>query len=275
MSDYEMPVAKLLDYELDNENETSSLDWPDYVDLFQLTLDHGSELIRMATDRELQDGWAPIHAWRSLGQLGAVEAVEPLLNLDADHFDFEYWDWYSEEIPQVVALIGPSAIPKIGNVLANPTSEWKWISAIDCVKHIYQKHPQTRSDLIGILQPCLANFAQNTPDFNGFLISGLCDLKAVEAAETIEQAFAAKAVDLSIAGDWLEVQVELGLKKRSEVPMRGFSATEAFELSKEAIAIRRFVERTMNRSQPKGFGSKNQASQKKVKQTKKDKKKKK
>jgi hypothetical protein len=271
MSNYQMPVARLLDYELDYEN--NSRDWPDYVELFGLTTEHIAELIRMAIDPNLHDGWAPVHAWRSLGQLGAIEAVEPLLNLGDDHFDLDYWDWYSEEIPQVVALIGPSAVPKIKNVLATPTSDWRWISAIDCVKSIYQKHPQTRQDLIVVLQQQLANFAQNTPDFNGFMIAGLCDLEAVEAAETIEQAFAAKAVDFTITGDWLEVQVELGFKKRSEVPIRGFRPTEAFELSAEAKALRRYAELRMQRSQPKGFGGQKQANQKKTKKTKRAKKK--
>ena len=40
----------------------------------------------MATDEELNQGdsdsqefWSPVHAWRALGQLKAVQALEPIL----------------------------------------------------------------------------------------------------------------------------------------------------------------------------------------------------
>jgi hypothetical protein len=39
----------------------------------------------------------------------------------------------------------------------------------------------------------------------------------VESAAAIERAFAAKRVDLTITGDWNEVQVDLGLKTRAEI----------------------------------------------------------
>lgn len=39
----------------------------------------------------------------------------------------------------------------------------------------------------------------------------LTDLKAVEAASIMEEAFAADTVDLSIQGDWEDTQIRLGL----------------------------------------------------------------
>ena len=49
---------------------------------------HIPELIKMATDEELNQGdsdsqvvWSPVHAWRALGQLKASEALEHLLGL--------------------------------------------------------------------------------------------------------------------------------------------------------------------------------------------------
>ena len=46
---------------------------------------------------------------------------------------------------------------------------------------------------------------------NGFLVSQLTRLKAVEAAETIERAFAANRVEDEIAGYWGTVRRELGV----------------------------------------------------------------
>jgi hypothetical protein len=46
---------------------------------------------------------------------------------------------------------------------------------------------------------------------NSYLISSLINLRAVEAAPLMEEAFAANHVDISIVGDWEDVQIELGL----------------------------------------------------------------
>ena len=90
----------------------------DYVAEFQLTPAHIPELIRLAAmwadpqDDWPEDGpiWAPVHAWRALAQLGAVEAVTPLLEMSSDlHYD----DWQFEDFPHVFALIGAGAIPPL------------------------------------------------------------------------------------------------------------------------------------------------------------------
>ena len=82
-SDYLPPVSRLLDL---GECKWGK-DWLDYASL-GITSEHIPALIQLATDsRYLDDasegseGWAPIHAWRALGQLKSVEAVEPLLGL--------------------------------------------------------------------------------------------------------------------------------------------------------------------------------------------------
>jgi hypothetical protein len=49
---------------------------------------------------------------------------------------------------------------------------------------------------------------------NGFAISALIDLRAVEAIGTIRNAFRRNAVDLTIAGDAEDVEIELGLRDR-------------------------------------------------------------
>ncbi|HME26081.1 MAG TPA: hypothetical protein VKI44_32910, partial [Acetobacteraceae bacterium] len=63
-------------------------EWPDYPASFGLDQQHVGALIRIACDAELHDGdpnssavWAPVHAWRALGQLQAEASVQPLLAL--------------------------------------------------------------------------------------------------------------------------------------------------------------------------------------------------
>ncbi|MBD1862704.1 MULTISPECIES: hypothetical protein [Trichocoleus] len=50
--------------------------------------------------------WAPIHAWRSLGQLRAEAAIEPLLSL-LHRMDDEGNEWIGEELPEVLACLQP------------------------------------------------------------------------------------------------------------------------------------------------------------------------
>ncbi len=42
--------------------------------------------------------WSPVHAWRALGQLKAVDALKPLLGLLTNRDD----DWISDDFPTLV-----------------------------------------------------------------------------------------------------------------------------------------------------------------------------
>src|SRR4051794_14321559 len=83
---YAAPVLRLL-----NIGEARSYrpsEWPDYCVRFELQREHIGDLIRLACDAGLSQAeptssevWAPMHAWRALGQMRAEEAVLPLLAL--------------------------------------------------------------------------------------------------------------------------------------------------------------------------------------------------
>lgn len=198
--------------------------WLDYVAL-GLGAEHVPDLIRMATDDALHtaDGdslliWAPVHAWRALGQLKAESAVGPLLGLfwraDEDHDE-----WLCGDLPKVMALIGPVAIPAlVAYVQDTAHGVWARVSASESFAKIGLAHPDARDECVAALSCQLEQFAENGEDLNGFLISGLLDLNATEAAPVMEQAFAADVVDLSVQGDWEEVQIELGLLDKRITP---------------------------------------------------------
>ena len=85
---YTDPAAQLLTYG-GVVGRTRDDNWPDYRDL-GLTEESIPDLIRMATDLDPRDPrtdgsevWAPLHAWRALAQLQAVEAAGPLVHLFA------------------------------------------------------------------------------------------------------------------------------------------------------------------------------------------------
>jgi hypothetical protein len=200
-----------------------TLDWVqgdlDYVKQFELVPDHIPALIDIAREwldieERPEDDilYAPVHAWRALGQLRAFEAVEPLLAMQKAMDELSP-DWYLEEFPYVFGWIGLPAIPALTTYLADQQNiEFPRVSATSGLKEIAKRYPDTRDQVVEILTRQLANHEPEAYSLNGFLVSRLLDLKAVESAEVIERAYAAEVVDETIVGRWKTVRKELGVK---------------------------------------------------------------
>lgn len=216
---YPPPVDRLL---TEGDARPTMGAWPDYRQ-YSLGPEHIPDLIRMATDPALNwanddtlEVWAPVHAWRALGQLRAVEAVEPLLTLHDEQDDS---DWVLEELPEVYGLIGPPAIPALAAYLADDEyGAWARVAAASGLEKIGQQHPAAREASVAALSQVLEQYADNDEILNGALISNLIHLKAVEAAPIMERAFAADSVDELYVGDWEDVQVALGLLEERLTP---------------------------------------------------------
>jgi HEAT repeat protein len=246
ISDYQPPVSELLAYgDCRNYQE-----WPNYVQELNLEEKHISELIKMATDEELDKAgsdsnevWSPVHAWRALGQLQAKDALKPLLGLLANRDD----DWISSDFPTLCTLIGLDSIPLLQEFLADSSHNfYARGDAAQSLEAISHKYPQTRESNVAVIAGELEKFINNDPTFNALLIGILVDLQAVEAIDIIKRAFQADRVDTFFAGDWEDIQVELGLKTRDEIPSRRFSEKQ--------ILASLFSSTRQTKSQ-KGFGS--------------------
>jgi hypothetical protein len=92
------------------------------------------------------------------------------------------------------------------------------MTAIKCLEEIAKRHPSSRDECVGILAHRLDGGADNDPTVNGFLISALIDLGAVETMDIIRHAFDKQVVDLSVAGDVEDVELELGVRTRRSTP---------------------------------------------------------
>ena len=232
---YSHPVNQLLNFGDCREIKEKT----NYIEKFGFTPEDIPELIRMAVDEELNWGdsegleiWGPIHAWRSLGQLRAEAAIEPLISI-FDALKDEDIDWTSSEMPIVFSKIGPSAIPSLAAYLDKPEPNTYPLSvATNCLRAIGTEHPDSRDECVQILTDKLAKFQENDPTFNGFLLVDLVKLKAVESAPVIQSAFAADCIDKLILGDWDEVQFHLGLgpRKNPENIRRAKAYEEMMEL---------------------------------------------
>jgi hypothetical protein len=266
---YHDPVAKLLTY--GDCHEMDLHDWPNYPETVGLTIDDVPELIRMATDPafwELDDdrleAWAPIHAWRALGQLQAEAAIAPLTQL----FHERDSDWITEEMPRVYAMLGAAAIPVLADYLSDDSHEsLARNTAVDCLLNIAQSHPESRDACVAPMLRQLEAFADNDTDLNTILIADLLDLKAVEAAPLMEQALATENVDEFMVGTWAGIQVELGLKQESDFDPEALKPKMPPGLDE----IRQLIEKldALNSPKPQGFGKTTQPKAQKGKKKKK------
>ncbi len=219
--DYADPVARLIDYgglDIRRNNEP----WPNYLEL-GFSGEHVPELIRMATDSDLNNAdqdslevWAPLHAWRTLGQLRAVEAAKPLVGLfERLHDD----DWLPTEFPKVFSLIGPASIPAIAEFMADRGIEEICRSSVPaCLEQIARYHTDHRDECVDALAHQLSFYATNGTELNAFLVLSLAKLKATEAIDVIRKAFAADCIDLTLQGDVEDVEIAMGLREVRDTP---------------------------------------------------------
>jgi len=130
-------------------------------------------------------------------------------------------------------MIGPVAMPKLSECLFTP-HEGIWAQSLvgNALVELGKRHPEVRDECVATLTRALEGFSAQDQALNAFFIGNLIDLKAVEAAPLMEKAFAANRIDLSIPGDWEDVQVQLGLLTERQTPaphyvrLPGFSPPE-------------------------------------------------
>jgi hypothetical protein len=219
---YTHPVDRLLTL---GEASGRTLDVPNFEGL-GLGHEHVGELVRMATDPELNyadsesaEVWAPTHAWRALAHLRAAEAAEPLTRFLAGLKDDD--DWAFDELPEILARIGPPALPHLAALLNDPAAiSWNRIAAARAAREMVEHHPEVRDEVVALLTDVVARSAEHPGDLTSHAVGDLCTLEAAESAPVIEKAFQAGHVNRAIVGDWEDVQIELGLLSTRITPRR-------------------------------------------------------
>ncbi len=196
--------------------------WLDYRSLGLSAADI-PDLVEVMADRELNQSpdpaehWAPLHAWRALGQLAAVEAVQPLIDLRIDLDD----DYLAGEFPRVMASIGAPAIPALAAALARDALDPIVRGAMaEAIGNIGEANPSVASDASALLADRLERYPEHTAELNSLLVGALIDLRAVEHADVIGRAMTAGPIDEMFCGDWEDVQIELGLLSERITPGR-------------------------------------------------------
>jgi hypothetical protein len=231
MGAYEPPVDQLLRIEEDLRG--TSKQWHDYLGM-GIGLEHVPDLIRMAVDEELNSAgpdspevWAPVHAWRALGVLRAEQAIPTLVGILANQSREKFDEWVNSEIPTVLGMIGPAALPEVTALLEREdASDYGRDDAARALFEIAKRHPEERSGVVATITRLLEQAENQDPGLNGFLVNYLLDLQAKESAEVIERAYAGGFVDEFMCGKWYDVWQELELEGEPP-PDRGVLHPEA------------------------------------------------
>jgi uncharacterized protein len=197
--------------------------WPDYLTKYGFTARDVSALLNLFTDADIEqlspdrpEVWAPLYAWRILGQLGSEDAIEPIVH----SFNTLYEDdWALGELCGVIGMIGPVAIPKLVDFWRQPgKDEFSYVMAMDALCEIAKQHPASRDQVIEIYIDYMNEPYKFAYNLNGLLMACLMDLKAASAIDGIRSMFALNCVDLSCAGDLEEVEMSLGLRAKRSIP---------------------------------------------------------
>lgn len=204
--------------------EPASREHLDYVGRFGLTDSDIPALVELArrwaddAHFEATGGsdamWAPIHAWRALSDLNAEALVPTLLDM-LDTLDDAEDDWFFEETPRLFARIGAPAVePLVAFVSDDGHAEYARVAAAEGLEKIAASDAACREPVERALVDVLGRCSRDHPSLNGFLVSYLLELRAVEHADLIKRVYDEGVVDEMVCGAWPWVAFELGIGPR-------------------------------------------------------------
>jgi hypothetical protein len=245
------PETQLIDRLFEADNPRDVKDWPKrddyYVKACRVSPEDVPGLIDLArkwndatwpdddSGLDFDDESAqllPVTAWRTLGDLKAETAVQPLIDILCASNE-EYDDWAAEELPNVFGKIGEASLLPLLQLATDDTKPEPIRSiAVRGLQAVAEYHAQTRDRIVARLTEMMTSALPGQIEFNTSLLSALVDLQAVEAAEPLERAFAADLVDVGMLGDWEDVRKMLGVEGLGlKMPEHPHNSMEQFRLN--------------------------------------------
>jgi hypothetical protein len=200
--------------------------WTRY-DLLGISSGDVPQLICLLCDEELNSEevelprfFAQVHAWRALGQMKAIEAVDALLDVLDCHASWsEVDEWCLEDMIDVLRLIGPDAVPAASAFLVDPSKHDSARSVVaESLAKIAHDHPDCREHCVGALVAALDQFERSDSSVNSTLVAMLLHLKAMETAPLLRRVFRSQRVDKLFVGDWGDARRGLKLEREEGDP---------------------------------------------------------
>jgi len=214
-------------------------DWVDYRKL-GFEADDIPQLIQLLSLTELRESaepqlvheFAPIHAWRILGQLQHIDAVAPLIELLPSFRDN---DWAISELPQVFGMIGSAAIKPLSNCALDLTqAEIARVLAMDSLIDISYVEPHTREEIISLFSDLIGLADRQSQRFNGLLVVNLIELQKDVFSRDIRDLYQRNLVDTLLAGDIDEIGPILTLGAQDIEPLDDLTESPSMVTSESA-----------------------------------------
>lgn len=187
-----------------------------------LAQEYVPDLVRMARDRALNTDmtesdeiWAPIHAVKALEGLDVREVVPDLIPL----FDVDS-DWFGDDLSNILGGAGETAIEPLRSYVQDRA---RWIygraHAASALTKIAERNPELRERVLAIFDDEFAHAEENDPTLNGFFLSDLVSIRAIEELPAIRRAFEQNLIDRSVVGGWAETLEALGQEPDPDDPL--------------------------------------------------------
>ncbi|MBK1832546.1 UPF0149 family protein [Roseibacillus ishigakijimensis] len=201
-------------------------DWPDYAALGFTEADEETLLdlideYHLAPEQDDEESAVSIHAWRALATQARRENLAEFITLLHATSAIDD-DWYPNDFPHLLAPLGMDILPVLRELIGDDILVNS--SLIDAITAL----PSNEEERISATEQLLPLFQKESLDrqTRSCLISAFIELKAKQMAGQIEEAFANNRVDVSLNGDWEEVQIALGLREKRETARPNFFQLE-------------------------------------------------
>ena len=175
-----------------------------------------------------------IHAWRAMAAIGDVLLVPELVELSME-CELIGDDWLSDEFTELMSHFGMEAMsPLIEAARDRPASNL----AMDSCEAIVQlvRGEEDRKEAVTALAKLLDE-EQFDRDFRGMVVMALLDLEGVEEIDRIRMLYQDNRVNILMAGDLEEVELELGLRDSRSTPRPDLVIEEARLVAEEKKAM--------------------------------------
>lgn len=217
---------------------TSGQHWPDYIEL-GVTSEHIPDLIDQATSKDwlfmLMDSQSdvPVHAWRSLAQLKAKDAIEQLLAIIEP---LQENDMAFEELPKVLSMMGVDVIEPVTQYLNDfSNEEFARIVVVQALILLAKDTPEHQTLITEKLIDYLRNHDPVAIELNALIVHRLIQYEAVEEEihNIVRKLYQLGHVDLSTIGDLEDVEIAFGWRHKRTTPHPHYRALHPRHIANE------------------------------------------
>ena len=175
-----------------------------------------------------------IHAWRAMAAIGDLRLVPELCDLSME-CELIGDDWFSDDFCGLMSHFGMEALPPLLDTVRDRPGSNLAMDSCEAVVQLVEGE-EDRKEAVKALGKLLDE-EQFDRDFRGLAVSALMDLEGVEEIDRIRMLYHDNRVNIMMAGDLEEVELELGLRDSRSSPRPDLLEEELKLAAKEKEAL--------------------------------------